>query len=445
MKTSPGKEQGNQKVFDVQSLLRNTVLLAMIINLIAMVIFACGVASGALDILIAKQPTALQDFIKYYACGKIALSKDKGQAYSPTVQKNCLLSVMRDLGVKNMPRQYYFPTDYPPPVYTLMAPLALLPVKSALCLWWIVSAISAAAGLQRLLDYKRKQALLVIVWTAASFAAWRATAMGQTSWIISGAMAFYFYSLLNKRDTACGIVLAISMLKIQYAPYLLIPALVSKRWKSLAITMLSIVVTSILTVAVLGEEAILAYPGALARVEASDPYLGSMVCLKSLCSWLISEPTLSLVALCGMLIGLGLSLFVWQRAISAGEQAQKWAIAITICLALLTSPHTQNYDLVMLAIPAAVTGLFEDLKKDQSENIWTRAWYCSLFSFPIISWFVARLPVRSYFAQSAAFTGILILLSVLSMIILKNLSRDSGQKSSEALTESSPTSNTELI
>jgi len=241
--------------------------------------------------------------------------------------------------------------------------------------------------------------------------------MGQTSGIILGTVSLFFYCFFAKRNIGCGIALAISILKLQYAPFLLIPLIVAKRWLAACIAGLVVLLLTACALVLMGPQILLSYFHAVIKVEATDPYLATMICLKGLLSYILPEPSLSALSMLGMIAGIISCTCIWKYSICRSLETQLWAASFTISIALLASLHTQNYDLLLLTVAAALT-----IPKLGSRKPYRRLssplliWYILLTSFPIISWLLTRITFHGYFWQALGFFLFLLTITITALL-----------------------------
>ncbi len=398
--------------------IQRLIFIALLVNALAILVFMIGVSNGAFNLLLQKEPTAFQDFFKYYACGKIALSQPGQNPYDPGLQLKELQEIIGSVrGEGELPRQYLYPTDYPPVVYPIMVPLALLPPEKALVLWWILSFSLLFGATYISTEQKKKQTALFVLGTLASVEAWRAVGMGQTSFFILSFLYLFTFSFLKKNDIACSIALVLTMLKVQYAPFLLVPVLARRRFRILWIAMLFLFLMFAGTWLVMGPGIFFNYFSSLSRIESDDPYMSSMICAKGILSYFLSGQILTLFVGFILIFALVVLWRLWQRANSPEQQA--WTFALTICIALLASPHTQSYDVILLAAAAILTLPRLNLignRNDSPKANWTNL----IIAFPVVSIVLSR---TNYLWHALGSIAYLALLSFIATRELRTLTQ----------------------
>jgi hypothetical protein len=336
-----------------------------------------------------QSPRMFQDFMRYYCCGKIALSPDHLMAYDTRVQFSAMESVLRQFYQGPLPDDYHIAFDYPPLVHVLMAPLATLPVQTAFVLWLLLSVAVLGAAVYLLLQ--RRNAGAAVVWVlliSSSILTWRTLSMGQMSWLLFGLAGIYFWSLLEKRNVMSGVTLVLlGALKPQYMLFFIVPLFMSKNWRALLSFGISAAVGVVATCAVMGVSVVTGYPSVLAHVETADPYYVSMVCLRSLFAHVLSGLPLKAVAGAILVSGLVAVGAFWRWAFRHGENEQRWAAALTILIALLCSPHAHNFDALMVLLCGVLTiPTLNPESFPQLESRWLKIWVALIVAYVPLSW-----------------------------------------------------------
>lgn len=392
----------------------------LVLNALALSIFVGSIGVGQFPLIMQNSPAMFQDFVKYYSCGRVALSGKKKDAYEQEVQTQAIQEVLAPYVKTPLPEQYKFPTDYPPPVYAVMSAVALLPLDMALFAFLLLSIISTSAGAYLLAGKDWRKASIWILWIAVCVLSWRTLAMGQMTWLIMGMMAMFFYFFLTRRDVVCGLILSVVTLKIQYAVFLLVPVLICRRWKALVSWFVPLLLLFIVTYAFLGADFIAGYPQVIKRIEGSDPYIKSMMCVRAMGSVFCPPDLLAVLTIASMIIGVVVCATAWMLAKDRSVKAQKWAAALTICVALLASPHTHSYDSLLLAVAALLTlPTLDPFVLFHQQPLAMRIWSACLLTFPLTSWLLFKLPPGQVVLQAAAFFFFTLVLAVLAGFNLK--------------------------
>jgi len=394
-------------------------------------LFIGSIGVGFFPTIMQKSPLMFQDFVKYYACGKVALSAERSDAYELPVQLQTLQEILSPYIKQKLPEQYNFPTDYPPPVYAVMAPVALLPLDKALFLFLIVSITSACSGVYLLTGKDVRKTVLWMLGISACVLSWRTLAMGQMTWLVMGVMAMFFYFFLKKNDIIGGITLAVLALKLQYAIFFLVPVLVCRRWKVLIAAIVPIVALCAITTAALGPEFINTYPQVVSRIEGTDPYIRSMMCIRAMGTVFFPPSFIPVLTVLAIIVGVAACIAAWMFTAKRSLESQRWAAALTICIALIASPHTHSYDSLLLAVAAMLTlPTLDPFKLFADQPLRMNIWSSILITFPLTSWLLFKLPPTEIVMQSSVFFIIALVLAVTAAI---NLLR-SGTKEPSPLT-----------
>ncbi|HEY9789877.1 MAG TPA: glycosyltransferase family 87 protein [Candidatus Obscuribacterales bacterium] len=375
-------------------------LSALVLNGWLLGMFLVVTVFGRFADVMKQSPRMFQDFIRYYCCGKIALSPEHAMAYDPQVQFAAMESTLRQFYQGPMPDDYRIPFDYPPLVHVLMAPLATLPLQAAFVVWLFLSVAVLVAAVHLLLP--RRTVGATVVWVlliSSSILTWRTLSMGQMSWLLFGLAGIYFWAVLHKRDLICGVVLTLlAALKPQYMLFLIVPLLLGKNWRALLSFAISAVIGLGAVCAIMGVSVVTGYPSVLAHVESADPYYVSMVCLRSLFAHVLSGVSLKAVSGAIFLSGLMAVGFFWRWAFRHGENEQRWAAALTILVALLSSPHAHNFDALLVLLCGVLT--IPTLNPEafpQLQSGYLKIWLLLVVAYVPLSWLLlgamAAMPV----------------------------------------------------
>ncbi len=396
----------------------------LVVNALALMLFIGSIGVGYFPSIMQKSPLMFQDFVKYYACGKVALSAERQDAYELSVQLQTLHAILDPYIKQELPKQYDFPTDYPPPVYAVMAPVALLPLDIALFLFLLVSIASACTGVFLVTGKDVRKTVLWMLGISASVLSWRTLAMGQMTWLVMGVMAMFFYFFLKKRDIISGITLAVIALKLQYAIFFLVPVFACRRWNVLRAALVPIIALCAITAFTLGPDFIQTYPQVISRIEGTDPYIRSMMCIRAMGTIFCPPSVMPFLTGFSMIAGVGACTAAWRFASKRSLECQRWAAAVTICVALIASPHTHSYDSLLLAVAAMLTlPTLDPFKLFTNQPLPMNIWSGALITFPLTSWFLFKLPADQIIVQSAAFFLIALVLAIAAAINLVRTSQ----------------------
>jgi hypothetical protein len=338
------------------------------------------------------------DFVGYYRSAKMVLSPDRHKIYDRELQ----LKYFNALGAAQESTQFIY-SQNPPFFLVLLAPFALLPLNLSFKLWIALSIISSAGTLYLLMKNRHGSKLpTALIFTAAalvSASGWICILVGQMSWFMACLVALFFYALLSRKDALCGLALALSTGKFQYLIPLAVPLIAQKRWRAIAYASLFELSLLLLAGLVIGAENVINYPSLLAKAETTRDYIGVfpeyMISLRGVFSLFLDRHQALLASSASMLLAaIPLSILWWDQNRTKNEVLASWAVAITVCSALLFSAHTHIYDDVLLLVAAACTvpRLWSAAENEAVSNQVIRLpailWQTILISFPISSWIV---------------------------------------------------------
>jgi len=215
-------------------------------------------------------------------------------------------------------------------------------------------------------------------------------AEGQAAGIICGLIAIFFWAFQQKRHIICGITLGLIIFKFQYLPFLLVPVLIGRRWQTFLIMAITDVLLFLATTLAIGLPNILSYPAFVLKIESDPNYIGlidptSMTNLKGLIDALYPALGLkfSFVLLGVALIALAKIWFDTNKR----KDAFPWAVSLTVIIALMFSPHTHNYDNILLVIPFLYACPHLSLAESfEVRPLPVKLWNVILVLLPVLTW-----------------------------------------------------------
>jgi Glycosyltransferase family 87 len=370
-------------------------------------------------------PLNFQDFLRFYSIGQIVSSPQRDMVYNPEVQLqffNALISPAHTDSVMFV--------QHPPYLFIFFVPFSALPLVQSYALWFVFSIFVGSLVCILLLLQRGTLTKLQIVafWIGLSvcFPAWRAHYIGQLSWHLLAICGFYCWALVGRRGFLAGISLALATIKIQYLPFLLLPAFFCRSKKILIVAVASFAVLLVIAGFTVGWQNVIGYPHVLLSTESSRDvglFPERMVCLRGPLSDFPRPIALALSGGAGFIAFIFLTL-LWLRVRVPDESQFRWLLSITIVTALIFAPHVHHYDLLLLAIPAALTletvDPFEAVKIKNSAYKW---WTLLLIFFPVISWVICAFVFVSY-RFYLLFTLFDIALLLLGLSVLKSMNPD---------------------
>ncbi|MBX9877960.1 MAG: DUF2029 domain-containing protein [Candidatus Obscuribacterales bacterium] len=335
------------------------------------------------------------DFVKYYVLGKIIWAGQTSGIYSPSVQLDFYNALIEPMHVDSV--SY---SQYPPHFMVMLTWLPLFSLNIAYLIWNFGGLLLSIVALRVVWLKTNKLSgmvfALVVFSMIASLCGFRTMCLGQTSWLYLSIVCLWCWSLLKKNQIAEGIALALSTIKFQYTPFLLIPALVGFRKK----TLLSFVLAECLMLAVagivLGWPNIVGYLGVLHGAEnnvgVDGVFPGEMVNLRGLLSNILPTTPALYLSAAVMLAVLAVS-YLRARNSAKSDAGSNNLIVLSVLSALLFSLHTHLYEWVLLALPAVLMLEPADLPSILILPVGQRLSLLLLRFYPIFGWLVLFLPV----------------------------------------------------
>ena len=288
------------------------------------------------------------DFLHFYVLGALAAEHRGSDLYDMNAQAALAAErVPEAAGIRYLPL-------YPPQVSVFFAPLASLPYKNALILWWICSAALYGFCCYRiwracpnLNDYGGSVALLAV----ASPAFFNLIVWGQTSAIALACFTLLYLLLHERREFIAGLALGLVVFKPQLGLAAAIVFMAAGAWRILAGAAVSSAAQLSVGVLYYGMESLRRWVVMLQNVRALLPWLEPKPyqthCLRTFWSMIVPWPELSfaLYATSAAVI-LIVTTRLWRR----GRQAPLALRFSALLLAtVLVAPHLTVYDLTVLA------------------------------------------------------------------------------------------------
>jgi hypothetical protein len=323
--------------------------------------------------------------------GKLATGPNRFSFYSLPLQAQTIIDFW------NGPK---FPTglafNTPPIVIPFVALLSLLGLNFAYTIWCLLNAGLLLLGIWLILSTREirtnKLIMLGVIFAGALISVPGATnaAEGQAAGIICGLIAIFFWAFQKKRHIICGITLGLIIFKFQYLPFLLVPVLIERRWKTFFFMTITDLLLLAATILAIGLPNVLSYPAFVLKIETDPNYIGlidptSMTNLKGLTDALYPALGLrfSFVLLGAALICLAKIWFDSKER----KDVFPWAVSLTVIVALMFSPHTHNYDNILLVIPFLYACPYLSLAESfEVKPFAVKLWNVLLVSMPVLTW-----------------------------------------------------------
>jgi hypothetical protein len=370
-------------------------LIALVISLSSMV------QDRSAFFLIMGSHTMRADFVGFYELGKISLSEDRLHPYDEQVQLNWLNKIASPITFTHPPHIQYVPFVFP-----LMAPFSRLALEPAYVLWTLFNLGVAVFGMTLLMRAtpgftgKRLISFLIVVMASQpSFAALRS---GQSTYILIGCVAVFYWALLRLEATSRdandklgrwltnasgGLAAALSTIKPQYVLTWFLPA--AARSKIILISMAFACEIGLLAWASanLGIDNVIHYPDFVLNIEHSGFRHGvdadKMTCLRGILTVLLGDAAgFEAAAVLFFLSAIAIFL-LWRGTAKKDERSLRWMIAVAQIWQVLFSLHAFDYDCLLVAIAAIVT--LPDLAL-AGDNSCLKVWTWGLLIYPIAGW-----------------------------------------------------------
>lgn len=305
------------------------------------------------------------DYVAFHAAAQ-AVQRGEGEALYERAAQERLQAALGATEVR--------PFLYPASFAAVLSPLARLPYRSAFLAATAASfalGVAAALLLAPALPRLRARGPLLVLAAAAGFApvlrVWLVG--GQTTVLTLFCLAGATLGLVRDRPLVLGAFVGLLGYKPQFLLPLLVVLVVWARWRALAVVVVMGAAHWALGAAACGADWPLDMLRGLAWYQPAEraANAGSHVSLLALCHGVLPDAAAKAAAL---LLGLGaLGLVAWvARPGRDDERARRIGWALAIAASLLTSPHTQHYDVGLLVVPALL--LLEQDLADGREPSW---------------------------------------------------------------------------
>gem|GEM_PF-4010113 len=330
------------------------------------------------------------DYVAFYSAGKIVLSDTRAQIYQFATQlaaynKTLTESLGAKISVDHIPLGQSVPW-----FFAMLAPFSLMPILVSYIAWCLTGLALSGFWLWKILrqnGYTTLFSVLFLLGVAGSYPYEHLMDDGQNSAFILAALAFMLYNWFKGNHIACGIGLALMSIKPQYAVFLVIPAIAMRRWTVLVSAAASGTILLIGSALIFGVKTLIDYPALLHQTEKTDPAVFPtwMVSIRGPLSILMDLDLALNISTITFAIAFLAMLGFWLRFVAKGSPIKvRVAIAITLLVCMLASPHTHIYDLVIFAAAVAVVPMksfFETTGLPAAAAVWSRV----IVLYPLIS------------------------------------------------------------
>jgi alpha-1,2-mannosyltransferase len=291
-----------------------------------------------------------QDYVHFYVLGRLAVDGDASLLYDTQGQADYLRAAVPGADLT------YFVPVYGPQVALAFAPFAWFPYLASLALWLVTTLIAYAlccmAALRFVPTLKPFRTELILL-ALASPALWQLLIHGQNSAIGLASYTIGWLCLRSGKRVLAGIVFGLLFYKPQLAVALCGVLLLTGGWKVLSGMALSASLQLTVAAAYFGQTALVEYVDMLRRLSALtaliEPKLHLMHSFKA---FFQIVPGLAPVAVAGSLVCSAWLVFALARR-WATKLDPDLCFVLILPAAILISPHTSVYDLVILT-PALI-------------------------------------------------------------------------------------------
>lgn len=361
------------------------------------------------------------DFFQYYQASELARSHlDSCNVYNPDRQRTWFNELVAPLSSKEV-----FYNQQPPNFFPFLYPISILPANYSYVLWCVLQTtfgLTALFALSRSGALSHRDRFLFLLGVLASFPAYSLIWHGNTTFWLLGWLSAYVLCFLKKRDVLGGIFMSFATFKPQYMFLMLLPALAGKRIKLLAAFAVTEIILLAIASLIIGMDNVLCYPSIVKKAESYTGFIGVnpqvMISLRGVLAQFLSIQDSLVYTSALMFVSLIPMLFIWNKY-QSDENNLPWLWSVTICLAVLLSPHCHVFDFMLLSIPAALTLKNLSVLKLTNENIQYRIWCVIYLLFPPASW-IANYALGHKLAPLAFFFPSILVLSALSFLNLRN-------------------------
>lgn len=309
------------------------------------------------------------DFIAFYAAAHLATIGEAAAAYDPVRH----LAAEQSFLVPEAPK---LPWSYPPTLLLVLRPLAAFAPETALWLW-LLTGIALAFVLARVLTDRFALGPVAVIFPGIG----HSLICGQTG-TMTALTAAVVFRCWSSAPIAAGVALGCLSFKPHFAIVPTLLALIERRWRMLAAAIATGAALVALSLAVDGAAPWLALlesaPRMLRYVSDGALPIKRMVSVFPFVRSLGGAAPLA-AALHGLHAALmiALAVLVWRSTTNTLPRALAFALAT-----VLAPPYAYDYDLALLAIPAAIIAT-------RAPETWSTVetrWIVSLSALPIMAY-----------------------------------------------------------
>lgn len=304
----------------------------------------------------------LNDYDDFYVVGRLHREGEILRAYD---NDYLLAAQQRFTGA-----QTFMPWAYPPQLTALVPLLPMLGMGWSFLIF-MSGTLALYFAVLRSLNARAVGAAMLAVYPALLLDA----RLGQNGFLTAALIGLFLRAFLARRDLA-GVPLGLMAIKPHLAITIGFLALLERRWRTLAIGITVVVLTSVAATAVLGTAV---WPAFLSGARDAGAYLREgLYPLYRMSSAYAgvrsfgSSPGLAMaVHVVVAVAAIALLALAWRRGVAANRLA-----ALAATTAIFVSPYNYDYDLACLAVALALV----------ADELFTRMNLPQLFVFYALAW-----------------------------------------------------------
>lgn len=302
--------------------------------------------SGAVNIHLA-------DFVTYYSSSQLVIGGRGKLLYNFAALGHAQAQLTYPL---RMPGGVG-PFIYPPWFALVVAPLSLLPYTTAYVVWFLGNAVLALVALLGLALYAgldRLRAVLLVLLGLSFLPVFAAFGQGQVSLMLLALLTGVLWALRARYEAAAGILLALVLVKPQYALPIVGVLALQRRWRACFSVAGCAALLVLVPLPFLGGGIEGQYVKSLihlSTLHGSAGYMAPPVLNYSLQGF--TELVLPAHSALARLL-LEAALLLLAVGVALRQRASEIPVALALLFGLLASPHVLIYDVSLLVLPLVV-------------------------------------------------------------------------------------------
>jgi alpha-1,2-mannosyltransferase len=321
------------------------------------------------------------DFVEFWSASNLTLGRTPASAYK---QSSLWAAERAAVASKTLA---FTPFPYPPPCLLMIAPLASLPYLWSLAVWSAVGLLLYLWVLRRITHDATDS-----VWLTLAFPGAVINLMNGQNGFITLALLGSGVLYLEQSPILAGVLFGISSYKPQFVTLVPLFLIVTRRWRTLAVFGLSVVLLYGASLVAFGGRTWTAFLSSLT-------YTQTVVLEQGGTGWAKTQSIFGAARMSGLGIegsyllhglvavaAVAVASWIWRHTDNIALQG-----SALITAALLFTPHLMPYDLVQLSLPIAwlaVDGLRSDFLP-WDKNLLALSWVYPLLTVQVAQYGVA--------------------------------------------------------